>query len=143
MNKFYPPIDVIEKADSLGYIWLFMNNDRDWYGCRNKIIYNSNLNMFLGADNASTAYIGQDNNRSTFHHSESIFSISEWALKNRQRLDEPSITLTLDEAREMIDAITKSVEGFFPNALAGNMWVGSPFKKLATFVDAHEEEDEE
>lgn len=142
MNKFYPPIDIIEKADSLGYIWLFMNNDRDWYGCRNKITYNCQLNMFLGANNASTAYIGQDNNRSTFHHSESIFSISEWALKNRQRPDEPSITLTLDEAREMIDAISKSVAAIFPGKAFDNMWFGSPFHKLATFVDAHEEGDE-
>lgn len=143
MNKYYPPIDIIEKADSLGYIWLFMNNDRDWYGCRNKIIYSSQLQMFLGVDDASTGYIGPDNNRSTFHHSESIFSISEWALKNRQRPDEPSITLTLDEAREMIEAVSKSVEGLFPNMCAGNMWIGSPFKKLATFVDAHEEGEDE
>lgn len=26
---------------------------------------------------------------------------------------------------------------------AENIWIGSPFKKLATFVDAHEEGEEE
>jgi hypothetical protein len=141
MNKFYPPIDIIEKADRLGYTWLFRNSDGRWYGCRNKIKYNSQLQMFLGVDNESTGYIGPDCMRSAFPYSESIFHIHEWAMKNRQSPDEPSITLTLDEAREMIDAVCKSVEGLFPNMCAENMWIGLPFKKLATFVDAHEEED--
>lgn len=143
MNMFYPPIDIIEEADRLGYIWLFMDNNRDWHGCRNKVLFNSQLNMFIGATNATTEFIGEDKDRSTFPYSLSVFSITEWALKNRVQADEPSITLTLDEAREMIAAITKSVEGLFPNMPAGNLWIGSPFKKLATFVDAHEEGDDE
>lgn len=143
MNRYYPPTPYIKRAANAGYKWLFLDKHNRWFASTNEIEFNSITGYFNGVSNNSTIFIGDDNGRSTFHYSESMFNLREWAMKNRQSPDEPSITLTLNEAREMIDAITKSVEGLFPNTLAENMWIGSPFKKLATFVDSHEEEDDE
>lgn len=143
MNKFYPPIDIIEKADKIGYKYLYLDKNDRWFASTVEIEYNPRLDVFHGVTNVTTTYMGVDGGRSTFHYGLSVFSISEWASKNRQRPDEPSITLTLDEAREMIDAITKSVVAIFPGKAFDNMWFGSPFHKLATFVDAHEKGEEE
>lgn len=54
-------------------------------------------------------------------------------------MKEPNITFTLEESKDMLNAIRDSLQSLFPNISAENFWVGSPFKKLATFVDSHKE----
>jgi len=54
-------------------------------------------------------------------------------------MKEPNITFTLTESENMLNAIRDSLQSLFPNISSENFWLGSPFSKLATFVDSHKE----
>lgn len=132
MSFNHPPIDIVEKSDSLGCIYLRMNRDRHWYG-----------SMVEYPTANELRYIGEDEGRSNFHYTESFFKITfenlQKIYKKSHKKSDKTITLSYEEASSIIEAVSKSIEGLFPNICSENIWGGSPFKKLASFVDVNKE----